>query len=145
MKSETFNTNSQEETKELGKKVGAKLKYGDIVALIGDLGSGKTTFVQGLAEGIGVSNFVRSPSFTIVNEYSGRIPLYHIDLYRLGNLNELTEIGIEDFFYADGITAVEWAEKALPLMPHGYILIRFFYTGENTRRIKVVNIKKGEG
>ncbi|MBI5894395.1 MAG: tRNA (adenosine(37)-N6)-threonylcarbamoyltransferase complex ATPase subunit type 1 TsaE [Deltaproteobacteria bacterium] len=137
MKPEIFNTISQEETKELGKRVGAELKSGDIVALIGDLGSGKTTFVQGLAQGLEVKNYVRSPSFTIINEYSGRMPLYHIDLYRLGNLSELSEIGIEDFFYTDGITVVEWAERALPLLPANYILIKFHYTGENTRRIEV--------
>ncbi len=137
MKPEIFNTDSSEATKELGKKIGAALKAGDVLALTGDLGSGKTTFVQGLAQGLGVLDYVKIPSFTILNEYSGYIPLYHLDLYRLGNLNELTEIGIEDFFYTDGVTVVEWAEKALPILPHKYILIRFIYTGENARRIEV--------
>ncbi|MBI5682540.1 MAG: tRNA (adenosine(37)-N6)-threonylcarbamoyltransferase complex ATPase subunit type 1 TsaE [Deltaproteobacteria bacterium] len=144
MKLEIFNTNSQEETRKLGKKIGAKLKAGDVIALIGDLGSGKTTFVQGLAKGLGVNELVKSPSFTIVNEYKGRMPLYHIDIYRLGSVSELTEAGIEDFFYTDVVTVVEWAEKGLPLLPPEYILIKFYYTGENSRQIEITKAVSGE-
>ena len=140
MKNEIFYTNSQEETRELGKKIAVALKSGDVVALVGDLGSGKTTFVQGLAEGLGIINYVRSPSFTIVNEYKGKFPLYHIDLYRLDSLDDITHTGIEDFFYTDGVTVIEWAERALPLLPPEYTLIRFYYTGENTRRIEITKI-----
>jgi len=139
VKTETFYTNSPEETKELGRRVGSSLKRGDVVALLGNLGSGKTVFVQGIAEGLGIKGHVRSPSFTIVNEYHGNIPLYHIDLYRLGNPDELTAIGIEDYFYTDGVTVIEWAETALDLLPPKYILIKFSCTDENIRRIEILS------
>lgn len=140
MKPEIFNTNSQEETRKLGRRIGFKLKAGDVIALIGDLGSGKTTFVQGLAKGLGINNFVKSPTFTIVNEYTGNLTLYHIDLYRLAHDSQLSDAGIEDFFYTNGITVVEWAERCQAILPSRYILIRFSYTGENTRQIEVAKI-----
>ena len=141
MKNEIFYTNSQEETRELGKKIAVALNAGDIVALVGDLGSGKTTFVQGLAEGLGISNQVKSPSFTIVNEYKGKFPLYHNDLYRLDSLDDIPHTGIEDVIYGGGVVVIEWAERALPLLPPEYTLIRFYYTGENTRRIEVEEVR----
>lgn len=138
---QVFTTSSAEETKELGRKIAKELKPGDVVALIGELGTGKTTFVQGLAEALGVSGGVKSPSFIILNIHRGRLNLYHLDLYRVDNINELYEIGIEEFIYSDGVTVVEWAEKAMPLLPENTIRINFFYTGNDTRRIKV-NCKK---
>lgn len=135
-----FNTSSPEETVELGRQIGKELKTGDVVALIGELGAGKTSFTQGIAEGLDVTSYVKSPSFTIVNEYKGRLPVYHIDLYRLGNINEIHELGIEEYFYGDGVTIIEWAEKAYPLLPARYLLVKFFYTGENSRKIEVTFI-----
>lgn len=135
-----FNTSSPEETVELGRQIGKELKAGAVAALIGELGAGKTSFTQGIAEGLDVTSYVKSPSFTIVNEYKGRLPVYHIDLYRLGNINEIHEFGIEEYFYGDGVTIIEWAEKAYPLLPARYLLVKFFYTGENSRKIEVTFI-----
>ncbi|MEK7841327.1 MAG: tRNA (adenosine(37)-N6)-threonylcarbamoyltransferase complex ATPase subunit type 1 TsaE, partial [Deltaproteobacteria bacterium] len=106
----------------------------------GELGAGKTSFTQGIAEGLGVTSYVKSPSFTIVNEYKGILPVYHIDLYRLGDINEIYELGIDEYLYRDGVTIIEWAEKAIPLLPEKYILIKFFYTGEKTRKIEVTQL-----
>lgn len=144
LKSEIFYTSSPEETMELGKKMGEGLKTGDLIALVGELGAGKTLFTKGLVQGLGVTGYVKSPSFTIVNEYKGRLSVYHIDLYRLGDINEIHELGIEEYFYSDGITIVEWADKAYSLLPEKYILIKFFYTGEKTRKINVEWIGKAD-
>ena len=136
-KSETFHTSSPEETLELGRKIGEELKVGDVVALTGELGTGKTLFTQGLVQGLGVKGYVKSPSFTIVNKYEGSLPVYHLDLYRLGDVNEIYELGIEEYLYGDGVCIIEWAEKAYSFLPHGYLLIKFFYTGERTRKIEI--------
>lgn len=123
---------------ELGEKIGEQLKAGDVVALVGELGAGKTTFMQGLAQGLGVTGYVKSPSFTIVNKYEGRLPVYHLDLYRLGDVNEIYELGIEEYLHGDGICVIEWAEKAYSFLPEKHILVKFFYAGEKTRRIEVI-------
>lgn len=137
LKSEIFYTSSHEETVELGRQIGKGLKAGAVIALTGELGAGKTSFTQGIAEGLGVTSYVKSPSFTIVNEYKGTLPVYHIDLYRLGDVNEIYELGIDEYLYRDGVTIIEWAEKAYPILSEEYILIKFFYTGEKTRKINI--------
>ena len=139
-KSEIFHTSSSDETIALGRKIGEGLGPRDVVGLIGELGTGKTTFTQGLVQGLGVRGYVKSPSFTLVNEYEGRLPVYHLDLYRLGDVNEIYELGIEEYLYGGGVTIIEWAEKAYSLLPAEYILIKFFYTGEKTRRIEVIKM-----
>lgn len=126
---------------ELGKKMGEGLKAGDVVALVGDLGAGKTTFMQGLAQGLDVKGYVKSPSFTIVNKYKGRLTVYHLDLYRLGDVNEIHELGIEEYLYGDGVCIIEWAEKAYSFLPEKHIMIKFFYTGDKTRKIAVWRVK----
>ena len=136
-KSKIFHTSSPDETIELGRKIGEGLKAGDVVALVGELGTGKTLFTQGLVQGLVVKGYVKSPSFTIVNKYEGRLPVYHLDLYRLGDVNEIYELGIEEYLYGDGVCIIEWAEKAYSLLPEKYILIKFFYTGEKTRKIEI--------
>ena len=138
-----FHTSSPEETVELGRKIGKELKAGDVVALIGELGAGKTLFTQGLVQGLGVAGYVKSPSFTIVNKYEGRLPVYHLDLYRLGDVNEIYELGIEEYLYGDGVCIIEWAEKAIPLLPSKYMLVKLFYTGEKSRKIEVQHIMAG--
>ncbi|MBI3399100.1 MAG: tRNA (adenosine(37)-N6)-threonylcarbamoyltransferase complex ATPase subunit type 1 TsaE [Deltaproteobacteria bacterium] len=132
-----FYTSSPDETVGLGRKIGEGLKAGDVVALVGELGTGKTLFTQGLVQGLGVKGYVKSPSFTIVNKYDGRFPVYHLDLYRLGDVNELYELGIEEYLYGDGVCIVEWAEKAYSLLPEKHRMIKFFYTGERTRKIEI--------
>ena len=104
-------THSADETQALGKKLAESLRPGDVIAYFGDLGAGKTAFTRGIAEGLGVSEQVTSPTYTIVNEYlSGRLPLFHFDMYRLGSSDELFDIGWEDYLARGGVCAVEWSE-----------------------------------
>ncbi len=108
-----FETHSPNDTLCLGKKIGRHLEAGDIVLLFGDLGAGKTTLTQGIARGLGVAKeeYVRSPSFTLVNEYPGKVPVFHIDLYRIASSQELEDLGLEEVFSSEGVSIVEWAEK----------------------------------
>jgi len=128
-------TNSPEETIRLGEKIGSLLQSGDVIALTGELGAGKTTFIKGLAKGIGVSDFVGSPSFVIINEYPGRIPFYHMDLYRLEDRADIEGLGITEYFSGRGIVAVEWAEKLGEILPDVNITVTMEPFGENGRRI----------
>ena len=108
----TITTNSPEQTELLGKKLAARLNPGDVIAYYGDLGAGKTAFTRGLAAGLGVTECVTSPTYTIVNEYlSGRMPLFHFDMYRLSSSEELFDIGWEDYLARGGVCAVEWSEN----------------------------------
>ena len=105
-------THSADETQALGQKLASRLAPGDVIAYFGDLGAGKTAFTRGIAEGLGVSEQVTSPTYTIVNEYlSGRLPLFHFDMYRLGSSDELFDIGWEDYLARGGVCAVEWSEN----------------------------------
>ena len=105
-------THSADETQALGKKLAESLRPGDVIAYFGDLGAGKTAFTRGIAEGLGVSEQATSPTYTIVNEYlSGRLPLFHFDMYRLGSSDELFDIGWEDYLARGGVCAVEWSEN----------------------------------
>ena len=138
-----FKTASPEETEELGEKLSKELKEGDRVALVGELGGGKTRFVRGVARGLGSKGFIKSPSFTIINIYEGgRLPLYHIDLYRIGRADELFEAGVEEYIYGKGISIIEWADKVPALLEDSTLVIRFSYAGE-TRR--VVEVAPGAG
>jgi tRNA threonylcarbamoyladenosine biosynthesis protein TsaE len=134
---EEYTTTTPQETESLAKSFALVLKPGAIVALYGDLGAGKTCWVRGLAQGLAVKNSVTSPTFTLIQEYSGKVPLYHFDLYRLKNASELEDIGFEEYFYSSGITAVEWAEKAGQLMPPVHWEVRFHNLEANTRRIQI--------
>ena len=111
-------TNSEKETFELGKKIGENAKAGQIYTLTGDLGVGKTVFTQGLAAGLGITEPINSPTFTIVQVYEeGRLPFYHFDVYRIGDIEEMDEIGYEDYFYGDGLTMIEWANLIEEILP----------------------------
>lgn len=115
-------TNSAEETFELAKKLGMSAKASEVYTLVGDLGVGKTVFTQGFAEGLGIEEPVDSPTFTIIKEYDeGRIPLYHFDVYRIGDVSEMDELGYEDYFYGDGVTLVEWANLIEEIIPEDAI------------------------
>src|SRR4030043_1865092 len=133
-------THSATETIRTGKNIGNRLRSGDVVALVGELGAGKTQFIKGLAAGVGIGNptYISSPSFTLINEYPGRIPFYHIDLFRLEREKEAEELGIEDYFQGEGITAIEWADKIPALLPKAMLLIRIAYTGKNIRSIEII-------
>lgn len=128
-------TKSAQESRELGKKIGRFLLAGDVVALVGELGSGKTTLIQGLAEGIGVSDFVTSPTFILIGEYQGRCPFIHVDLYRLQKIEEIENLGILEYFGRTDIVAIEWAEKMEELLPQNFIKIEMETLNENERRI----------
>ena len=131
-------THSSQETQELGKKIGKSLRKGDIVALCGELGSGKTTIVQGITLGLGVSKdiYVNSPSFVILKQYQGRFPVYHFDLYRLNDFRELTEIGYPDLLDNKGVVLIEWAEKIEKYLDR-YIKIEMEYIGPNEREVTI--------
>lgn len=110
-------TTTPEETTRVGRLLGGLLRAGDVVCLNGDLGAGKTRFAQGLAAGMGVDGPVTSPTFTIINEYQGRLPLYHMDFYRLDDALELEDLGCEEYFYGSGVTVIEWADRVAALLP----------------------------
>ena len=132
-------TSSTSETIRTGKRLGRLLEPGDVVALVGDLGTGKTQFIKGLAEGAGVgkATYVSSPSFTLINEYPGRIPFYHIDLFRLESEKEADGLGLEEYVHGNGITAIEWADKISSLLSEELLLVKIHYTGEHSRTIEV--------
>jgi len=130
---------SVKETLSLGEKLAKRLKKGDLVALIGDLGSGKTVLTKGIAKGLGVKNarYVNSPTFVIIKEYKGKLPLYHFDLYRLDHPGMLDAENFEEYFYGDGVTVVEWADKIKGLLPKNRWEIRMSVTGEDKRKIDI--------
>ncbi len=120
-----------------GRELAGQLRAGDVVALTGDLGAGKTVLVKGIAAGLGVEQEVTSPTFTIIHEYrGGRLPLVHVDLYRLDSLQQALAIGIEDYLGGDGVTVIEWAEKIEPLLPEHTRRIHLAIEDEHTRRIE---------
>lgn len=137
-------TNNEEETRKIGRAMGKNLQPGDIICLIGELGSGKTTITQGIAQGLGVSGSVSSASFKLINEYKGRIPVYHFDLFRLNKLSEIEELGYGEYFYNQGVTIIEWAEKMEPLLPEERIEIELKIISENSREIKITNLMERE-
>ena len=117
-------TGSPEETFELGKKIGSRAKAGQVYTLTGDLGTGKTVFTQGVAAGLGLTEPVNSPTFTIVQVYEeGRLPFYHFDVYRIGDIEEMEEIGYDDYFFGSGICLIEWAELIEEILPEDRISI----------------------
>lgn len=119
-----FQTNAAKETFLLGKRIGELVKPGDVFSLVGDLGVGKTVFTQGFAKGLGVNEAINSPTFTIVQVYEeGRIPLYHFDVYRIGDIEEMDEIGYEDYFYGNGVCLIEWANLIEEILPKEIIEI----------------------
>jgi len=128
-------TSSPAETLSLGHKIGTRLKSGDILALSGPLGAGKTTLIQGIAKGLGVEDYVTSPSFILINEYAGRLPLYHLDLYRLEDKSQIEDLGIEEYFDKAGVVVIEWAEKMGDLLPENLKEINLEIIDINQRKI----------
>ena len=126
---------SAEETQALGERLGSRLGRGDVVACIGPLGAGKTCFLQGLARGLGVTADVTSPTFVLINQYRGRMPVYHVDAYRTGSLTELVDVGLEEMLHGEGVTIVEWADKLLPLLPPRTITVTISGLGDEPRQI----------
>jgi tRNA threonylcarbamoyladenosine biosynthesis protein TsaE len=128
---------SPEETLKVGELIGEILEPGDIVALIGELGSGKTCLTQGIARGLRVPDQLRvtSPTFTLINEYPGRIPLIHLDTYRLAGSQDLADMGYEEYFFGNNVVVIEWAEKIQDILPDKTIIIKLEYMDESSRRI----------
>ncbi len=135
-----FTTANAEETIKLGEKIAKRLKPGDLVALSGELGAGKTTLVKGIAKGLGVKNYryVNSPSFVLVKEYKGKIPLFHFDIYRLNNLKDIEDIGYEDYLARDGVIVIEWSSKMARILPkrHLDVALKIKSPGKRTIIVK---------
>ena len=134
-------TKNYKETILLGERIGRSLKPDDIVALSGCLGAGKTTLIQGIAKGLGVQNWVTSPTFTLINEFEGNLNLYHIDLYRIENIDDAEDLAIEEYFTKGGVTVIEWAEKIDPILPAETIRIGIKIVSENERSFDIKGIK----
>ena len=133
----TILTYNEAETIQEGAKLGRNLLPGAVIALYGELGAGKTAFTRGLASGLGIAMNVSSPTFTIVNEYPGDIPLFHFDMYRLNDENELFDIGWDEYLERGGVCAVEWSEKVKAAFPPGTLTVRIDNLGGDTRRLEI--------
>lgn len=130
-------TRSPEETQQVGAKLARSLKAGDVLALTGEMGAGKTTFVRGIGQGLEVPvSAIASPSFVLVKQYRGRLAVYHADLFRLDHLPQAATVGLEEFYDADGVTLVEWARKIPQVMPEEFLEIVFEHVDESTRKIR---------
>ena len=131
-------TTSVRKTISIGKSLGKQLSPGDVICLTGELGSGKTCFVKGIAEGLGIKGkVVTSPTFIIIREYKGRIPLYHVDLYRIGFIDDIRDIGMDEMVYGSGVTAIEWAERISDRLPDDRIDITLKWVDDKTRSIEM--------
>lgn len=136
-------SNSPEETIELGRKVGSQLKGGEVVAVCGALGSGKTHLIKGIASGAGAAEArkVTSPTFVIINEYKGRLDIYHIDAYRLDSISEFEMIGFDDYCQPQSVVLIEWADKIESALENiDYIRVELFHAGESKRKIHIENV-----
>jgi tRNA threonylcarbamoyladenosine biosynthesis protein TsaE len=135
--SRTVITNSPEETMHFGAQLAGALRPGTVIALIGDLGSGKTCLTQGICVGLEVNDYVTSPTFTLINEYQGRLPVYHFDFYRIDVSAEVTDLGIDEYFYGHGVCIIEWAEKIQAYLPDERIEIRIQRRDATEREIQM--------
>ena len=132
-------TLNPEETIELGKQLSNYLQGGDVLAMVGELASGKTTFIKGILQGLKYNEPVTSPTFTLINEYDALYPVIHIDCYRETNLNRWIKIGFHDYINTENIVIIEWANKIIPLLPYDYIQIDFTHQGQDKRIIDLLN------
>jgi len=130
-------SHSPEQTQKLGMRIGELSLPGDVFLLVGELGTGKTCLTQGIAWGLGIKEYALSPSFVIMRELYGRLPLYHIDLYRLDRIEESMELGLDDYLYGQGVCVVEWAEKALSILPREHLLIKISYLSDTGRSFQM--------
>ena len=130
-------SHSPEQTQKFGVFIGELCLPGDVFLLVGSLGTGKTCLTQGIAWGLGIKEYAASPSFVVVRELYGRLPLYHIDLYRLDHIEEIIELGLDDYLYGNGVCVVEWAEKGISVLPVEHLLIEISYLSDNERRFQL--------
>ena len=134
---ETISPQSAEETRGVGERLGRTLRAGDVVALTGDLGAGKTCFVQGLARGLGARTWPTSPTFVLVNEYRADRPIHHVDAYRVAGPAELVDVGLLELIDGDGVTVVEWADKVADLLPDRAIHVALDGVGDEPRTMRI--------
>lgn len=139
-----LNSHSPEQTQLLGSCLGELAMKADVFLLAGELGTGKTCLVQGIARGLNVKEYAFSPSFVIFREYHGRLPLYHLDFYRLEHITEIADLGLEEYFYGDGVCVVEWAEKGLEIVPRGNLLITLHYIPASETKRSICLKPQGE-
>lgn len=140
----TFTTSSAEETIELGKKIGRLLKKGDIIAMQGTLAAGKTTITKGIAAALGITETITSPTFCLISEYQGTMPLYHMDVYRLDGTEDFINLGTDDMLYGDGVSIIEWSEKIMEELPSNTIVLKITPQEDGKRIIEIDNWQNGE-
>ena len=135
----TFLAQTEAETIALGRNIGARLHSGDIIALQGTLGAGKTTITKGIAQALGVQETITSPTFCLISEYEGTMPLYHMDVYRLEGSDDFVNLGVEDMLYGRGVTLIEWSEKIMDELPHETIVLRLTPNDDGSRTVTLEN------
>ena len=140
----TFTTSSAEETITLGEKIGRLLKKGDIIAMQGTLAAGKTTITKGIAQALGITDTITSPTFCLISEYQGKMPLYHMDVYRLDGTEDFINLGTDDMLYGDGVSIIEWSEKIMDELPSRTIVLRLSPQDDGSRLIEIENWNNGE-
>ncbi len=140
----TFYTSSAEETIELGKKIGSLLQKGDVIALQGTLAAGKTTITKGIALALGIEEEITSPTFCLISEYYGKMPLYHMDVYRLEGTEDFINLGTDDMIYGDGVCLIEWSEKIMDELPSNTIVLKITPQDDGKRLIEIDNWNNGE-
>lgn len=138
----TFFTHSADETTALGYKIGKKLKKGDIIAMQGTLAAGKTTITKGIAQALDISEEITSPTFCLISEYYGKMPLYHMDVYRLDGTEDFINLGVDDMLYGDGVCIIEWSEKIMDELPKNAIILRILPQDDNSRKIEIENFNE---
>lgn len=140
----TFTTSSAEETISLGYKIGKLLKKGDIIAMQGTLAAGKTTITKGIAQALGITDTITSPTFCLISEYQGTMPLYHMDVYRLDGREDFINLGTDDMLYGDGVCIIEWSEKIMEELPSSTIILKITPQEDGKRLIQIENWNNGE-
>lgn len=139
----TFITHSSEETIELGKIIGRQLIKGDVIAMQGTLAAGKTTITKGIAQALGITENITSPTFCLISEYYGKMPLYHMDVYRLDGDEDFVNLGTDDMIYGDGVSIIEWSEKIMNQLPKRTIILKITPNEDGTRKIEIDNWNNG--
>ncbi len=140
----TFITKTPEETIALGVKIGNLLKKGDVIAMQGTLAAGKTTITKGIAKSLGITETITSPTFCLISEYYGKMPLYHMDVYRLEGGDDFINLGTDDMIYGDGVCLIEWSEKIMDELPKKTIILKITPQDDGSRKIEIDNWQNGE-
>lgn len=140
----TFTTHSPEETIELGIKIGKKLKKGDVIAMQGTLAAGKTTITKGIARALDITDTITSPTFCLISEYQGSMPLYHMDVYRLDGTEDFVNLGTDDMIYGEGVSIIEWSEKIMSELPEKTIILKITPKDDGSREIEIQNWQNGD-